>query len=113
MELKGDKDRIILTSDKGVAMVVLDKKDYIDKASNLLVQPSYRTVEREQTNKLKAKLITILRRIKRESGLEENLYKYMYSMGYTSPKFYGLSKIHKSGTPSGLLYQAEAQLLME
>ena len=98
-ELKRDKDRIILTADKGVAVVVLDTKDYIDKASDLLVQLAYKTIERDPTNKLKAKLITILRRIKRESGLEENLYKYMYSMGCTSPKFYGIPKIHKSGTP--------------
>ena len=29
--LKRDKDRTLLTTDKGVAMVVLDKKDYIEK----------------------------------------------------------------------------------
>ena len=28
-ELKGDKDRLVLTSDKGVAMVVMDRQDYI------------------------------------------------------------------------------------
>ena len=37
-ELKKDKDRTILTADKGVAMVVLDKKDYLEKAKELLVQ---------------------------------------------------------------------------
>ena len=37
-ELKRDKDRTILTADKGVAMVVLDKKDYLEKAKELLVQ---------------------------------------------------------------------------
>ena len=37
-ELKRDKDRTILTADKGVAMVVLDKKDYLEKAKQLLVQ---------------------------------------------------------------------------
>ena len=30
-QLKKDKDRVILTVDKGVAMVVLDKEDYINK----------------------------------------------------------------------------------
>ena len=37
-ELKRDKDRTKLTADKGVAMVVLDKKDYLEKAKVLLVQ---------------------------------------------------------------------------
>ena len=72
-ELKSYKDRIILTADKGVAMVVLDRKDYVEKAHNLLLQPAYSTIERDPTNKLKANLITILRRIERESELEENL----------------------------------------
>ena len=111
--LRRDKDRIILIADKGVAMLLLDKKYYIDKASNLLVQPTYRTIERDPTNKLKTKLIPILGRIKRESGLEENLYKYMYPTGCTSPKFYGLPKIHRTDTSLGLLYQAEAHLCIE
>ena len=83
-------------------MVVKDRKDYIDKATNLLMQPAYRTINRNPTNKLRAKLITLLRRIKRESGLEDSIYKCMYSMGCTSPKFYGLQKIHEANTPLGL-----------
>ena len=43
-------------------MVILDKKDYIQKTHELLVQPAYRTTERDPTNKLKAKLITMLRK---------------------------------------------------
>ena len=89
----------MLTADKGVAMVVMDKKEYIDKATNLLSQPAYRTIERDPTNKLKAKLITLLRKLKRETGLEDHIHKYMYPMGCTSPKFYGLPKIHKANTP--------------
>ena len=80
-------------------LVVMDRKDYIDKATNLLAQPAYRTIDRDPTNKLKTKLITILRRIKRESGLEDSIYKHMYPIRCTSPKFYGLPKIHKTYTP--------------
>ena len=39
-ELKGDKDRLVLTADKGVAMVVMDRQDYINKFHNLLAQPA-------------------------------------------------------------------------
>ena len=35
-ELKRDKDCIVLTTDKGVAMVIMDRQDYISKANNLL-----------------------------------------------------------------------------
>ena len=108
MELKLEKDRLILTADKGVAMVVLDRKEDTEKAENLLVQPAYRTLDRDPTNKLKAKLITMLRRIKREAGIDEGMYKTMYPTSCTS-KFYGLPKIHETSTPSGLLYLAGAQ----
>ena len=91
VELKRDKDRIILIADRCVKMVVFDKKYYIEKAQELLVQPAYRTIERDPPNKLKAKLITMFWKIKRETGMEENLYKAMYPRG--------LPQIHKTATP--------------
>ena len=65
---------MVLTADKGVATVVLHRQKYIDKAKNLLVQPAYRTLDRDPTNKLKVKFITTHRVIKRESGLDEGTY---------------------------------------
>ena len=64
-QLRKDKDRIILTADKGVAMVVLDKEDYINKAKDLLNTPAYKEIPKDPTNKIKAQLITKLRRIKK------------------------------------------------
>ena len=101
-ELRKDSDRTALTADKGLAMVVTDKKDYIEKATSLLDQPANRTINKDPTNKLKAKLITLLWKVKWETGLENNIYKYMHPMGCTSPMVYGLPMIHKSNTPLGL-----------
>ena len=78
-------------------MIVMARKDYIEKATNLLAQPAYRTIDRDPTNKHKAKLITLLMKINRKPGLEDGIYKYMYPMHL--PKFYGLPKIHKTNTP--------------
>ena len=61
-QLKRDKDRVILTVDKGVAMVVMDIQDYISKAEELLAHPTYLTIPRDPTNKIKAQLITKLRK---------------------------------------------------
>ena len=91
-ELIKESNRTIQTADKGVAMVVMDRTMYIDKANNLLVHPAFRTIDRDPTNKIKAKLITILRRIKRESGLEDSIYKSMYPMGCTSSVTYKVEK---------------------
>ena len=38
-QLKRDKDKEVLTADKGVAMVVMDKQDYNNKAEELPAQP--------------------------------------------------------------------------
>ena len=93
-QLKKDKDRLVLTADKGVVLVIMDKQDYINKAETLLAQPAYKTLPRDLTNKIKAQLITKLRRIKRDSNLDEGTYKAMYPTGCVPPKFYGLPKIH-------------------
>ena len=90
---------MVLTADKGVALVVMDRKEYQEKVEGLLATPAYRNIKADPTNKLKAQLIQKLRRIKRETNLGEGEYGPMYPTGCTAPKFYGLPKIHKTGTP--------------
>ena len=50
-ELRKDKSRIILTVDKGVSMVVMDRDDYNNKAEEILNQPAYRPIPNDPTNK--------------------------------------------------------------
>ena len=52
-ELKRDRDHIVLTADKGVAMVIMDRQDYINKANSLLNQNTYRSIPRDPTNSIK------------------------------------------------------------
>ena len=99
LEWDQDQDRFILTLNKGVAMVVLDKEDYINKAWGLLTQSAYKELPKDPTNRIKAQLITKLRRIKKNSNLDEGTYKAMYPTVCVLPKFYGLPKIHKTGNP--------------
>ena len=98
-ELRRDKTRMILTADKGVSMVVMDRDDYNQKADALLQQPAYRPIPNAPTNKYKTKLIALLKSIKTEDGINESTYKRLYPTGAGSPKFYGLPKIHKEGIP--------------
>ena len=80
-ELKRDRDRIVLTADKGVAMVVMDKQDYINKANQLLNQNTYKVISKDPTTTIKNKLINILRVIKTKTGLGSYSYKAMYPTG--------------------------------
>ena len=58
-ELKKDQSRMILTTDKGVVLVVLNTEDYIKKAENLLSQNTYRVLTADPTMKLKNKMINL------------------------------------------------------
>ena len=53
----------------------------------------------DPTNRQKNRLINILRSIKTEGRLEDHAYKKMNPTGASSPKLYGLPKIHKKNTP--------------
>ena len=98
-ELKRDKERVILTADKGVCMVVMDKEEYIQKSEELLHQPAYKELPSDPTTKHKNKLISILKTIKSEGGIDNTTYKRLYPTGAGSPKYNGLPKIHKQGVP--------------
>ena len=67
-----DQSRVVLTVDKRVAMVIMDEKDYMGKAFSLLSDSSnYRTIPKDPTNKLKNKLIGLLKDIEQTGGLED------------------------------------------
>ena len=69
VELKKDQSRVILTADKGVAIVIMDKEDYQEKAKALLEnQETYKALKSDRTSRIKSKLISLLKKIKSEGG---------------------------------------------
>ena len=61
---------MVLTADKGVAMVVMEREDYMDKAQSLLADnTTYKTITKDPTNKLKNKISLTLRDIKNKEDL--------------------------------------------
>ena len=80
-KLKRDKTRVILTANKGVSLVVMDKEQYVTKAEELLNQPTYMTIQSDPTTKYKNELISLLKSIKTESGMSEALYRRLYPTG--------------------------------
>ena len=98
-ELKKDKSRVILTANREVALVIMDKADYSKKAEELHNTTTYKKIPEDPTSRQKSKLISILKNIKAEGGLSEEAYRRMYPTGAVLPKFYGLPKINKPGIP--------------
>ena len=100
-ELKQDNTRVWYSHvDKGVAMVIMDQQDYNNKAQALLQDTNtYKVLNKDPTPHLKNKLINLLKDIKQSGGLNTQKYKQLYPTSAVPPKFYGLPKIHKAGTP--------------
>ena len=98
-ELRNDNTRMVLTADKGVSMVVMDREDYNNKSKELLQSSTYKVLTTDPTTKHKNKLISLLKTIKTGGGINESTYKRLYPTGAVTPKYYGLPKVHKEDTP--------------
>ena len=77
----------------------MDRKEYIRKAQELLDQPAYKSIPNDPTTMYKNKLISILKSIKAEGGINKVTFRRLYPSGPSSPKVYGLPKVHKQGMP--------------
>ena len=81
-------------------MIIMDQQDYTKKAQTLLQDTNtYKVLPKDPNSYLKNKLITLLKDIKQTGGLSTQKYKQLYPNSAVPPKFYGLPKIHKAGTP--------------
>ena len=78
---------------------MLEKDDYIRKSEDLLKKNTYRELAADPTNKYKNKLISLLKTIKSQGGINNSTNRRLYPTGAVSPKYYGLPKIHKPGVP--------------
>ena len=89
---------MVLTADNGVAMFIMDKEDYTNKAQALLQDNTYKVLKKDPTSHLKNKLITLLKDIKQTGGLSTNKYKQLYPTSAVPPSSMAFPKIHKVGT---------------
>ena len=100
LHLKQEKDIMILPSDKGRAVVVLDTAEYDNKIRTLLDDRStYRIITKDPTPSLERKMNSILLSLHRDAQLPKQLYDKLRSTAGLIPRLYGLPKIHKSGRP--------------
>ena len=90
---------MVLTADKGVSMVMMDKEEYIHKSEELLQSSTYKIQTTDPTTKHKNKLISLFKSIKAEGGINENTNRRLYPTEAGTPKYYGLPKVHKEEIP--------------
>ena len=100
--LRKDKDCLIVIADKGVALVVIDKTEYITKCEFLLPDNFvYQHLSENTSPTIHKELIIILLDYKNNSFISETEYTQLSPHGSnsTAARFYGLPKIHKNNMP--------------
>ena len=112
-QLKKDNTRVVLTADKGVAMVIMDQEEYTNKAQALLQDTNtYKVLPKDLTTQLKNKIITLLKDIKQTGGLSTQKFKQLYPTSAVPPNFMACPKYTKQVPPSGPLFPVGGPSLM-
>ena len=91
-----------MTADKGVALVVMDKTEYISKCEAPLQDNAvYQQLSKDTSQTIHKELIKILQDYKNNNFIAETEYTQLRPHGPNSPaaRFYGLPKIHKNNIP--------------
>ena len=100
VNLRKDEDRVVLPADKGNCVVIMDRKQYREKALSLLNdRNTYSILKSDPASKTQRRLNRMLLDCKKAGMIEEGLYKRLYSSDGLYPRFYGLPKIHKAEIP--------------
>ena len=94
--LKQNDDIIIKPSDKCKGLVILNKTDYLAKASDITEQ--YEQVARNPTNKTEAATKRIIRDTL-DGKVENNIIQALMPQSSRTAELYGLPKDHKPGVP--------------
>ena len=87
-------------ADKGRATLVMDKTEYEEKVNTMLNDAhTYEKLQADPTSYYKRKLIEKLTKLKKDSKITEDQYKYLYPTSEATPILYCTPKIHKAKNP--------------
>ena len=98
--LERDSSRVIFMVDKGVAMVIMDRQDYVNKAHDLLMdQHTYKPISKDCSSKLKNQLIHVLRDCKTQEQTNDVAYESLYPTCAVLAKFMDYPKFINKAPP--------------
>ena len=102
--LKMNKDIVIIRADKGGACVVLDKKDYVSKMENILMDESKFKIlgpveSHDETARTEKDFREYLASLKSKNLLSDAIIERIRPVGSQRARMYGLPKVHKSDVP--------------
>ncbi len=99
-ELKAMSDIIIKPADKGSAVVVLNKQDYIEEGMRQLSDTKfYKKLDYDPTETFNDKIKEVVEQLYRDGEISEGLKRYLVVDTPRTPQLYLLLKIHKGKFP--------------
>ncbi|CAF3419973.1 unnamed protein product [Rotaria socialis] len=97
--LRNNKQIIISRADKGNAIVVMDKKDCIEKTNNILQLKQFQHTTRSLQKEKEEEMNKYLRELYKENTITKELFYSIRSTCSSIACMYGQPKIHKNGYP--------------
>ncbi len=99
-ELKAMSDIIIKPADKGSAVVILNKKDYIAEGMRQLSDKKfYKKLDTDPTEAYNDKIKEVVEQLCKDGEISEGLKRYLIVDTPRTPQLYLLPKIHKGKYP--------------
>ena len=94
--MTSNKDIIIKKADKGSAVVVMNKKDYLREGYRQL---SDKKIDHDPTTNVASEIQKILNDMLEEELITDKNFEFFTEQQFSESKFYLLPKIHKKGVP--------------
>ena len=100
-----DNNLLAVPFDKGIGICVMSKEAYHTKLDAILQLPQFEKVTTTRKNakhivhKEEERIIAILKKLKLDGCIDEELFLKLKPIGSQPPRLYGLAKVHKSSTP--------------
>ena len=95
-KLRNDKEIVILRPDKGISVVVLNRREYEKSIKNLINDKTkFKELSEDVTIKQESKLQPFLGTLKNNKCLDDVEYEKIYPSGSYPAKIYGSPKMHK------------------
>ena len=103
-QLKKNKNIVISRPDKGSGVVILNRKDYVQKMEDVLSQKDKfeligNAEENDTTIQQERALQAFLLRARKNGHISKEEYDRVRPVGSCRPRLYGVPKIHKPGAP--------------
>ena len=102
--LRNNPEIVITRPDKGKGVVILRRKDYIDKMTTILNDTSKFTrlgpcTSHDSTARIERSLQDMLRELKKKGEISDEIYKRIRPTGSIRARMYGVPNVQKAGVP--------------